>query len=64
MIGNNLERDIVGANRLGLIPIFYHWNERRRTQSMTIEEQPRYTITSPSELVALIERLDREVESK
>ncbi len=58
MIGNNLERDIVGANRLGLISIFYHWNERRRTQPMTPEEQPRYTVESPAELIALIERLD------
>ncbi|CAG1007943.1 Pyrimidine 5'-nucleotidase YjjG [Anaerolineae bacterium] len=59
MVGNNLERDIVGANLLGMISIFYHWNERRRTQPLTPEEQPRYTITSPSELLALIERLDK-----
>lgn len=59
MIGNNLERDIVGANLLGMISIFYHWNERRRTQPLMSEEQPRYTITSPSELLALIERLDK-----
>ena len=58
MVGNNLERDIVGANRLGMISIFYHWNERRRTQPLTPEEQPRYTVTSPSELLALIERLN------
>ncbi|MBI5301195.1 MAG: HAD-IA family hydrolase [Chloroflexi bacterium] len=62
MIGNNLERDIVGANRLGLISVFYHWNERRRTQPMTADESPRYTITSPGELVALIERLDHGAE--
>ncbi|MBI5031428.1 MAG: HAD-IA family hydrolase [Chloroflexi bacterium] len=59
MVGNNLERDVVGANRLGMISVFYHWNERRRTQPLTPEEQPSYTITSPSELLALIERLDK-----
>jgi putative hydrolase of the HAD superfamily len=54
MVGNNLERDMVGANRLGLISVFFHWNERRRTQPLTDEEQPRYTVTSAQELVRLI----------
>ncbi|MGC8781522.1 MAG: HAD family hydrolase [Anaerolineae bacterium] len=54
MIGNNLERDIVGANRLGLIPVFFHWNERRRTRPFTAEETPRYTVTSARELVELV----------
>ena len=57
MVGNNLERDIVGANRLGLISVFFHWNDRRRSVPATDEEQPRFTVASPSQLVALIERL-------
>ena len=59
MVGNNLERDIAGANRLGMISIFYHWNERRRTQPLTAEEQPRHTIKNPDELLAVIAELDR-----
>ena len=59
MMGNNLERDIVGANRLGLISVFFHINERRRTRPLTEDEAPRYTVTSAHELIALIERLDR-----
>ena len=59
MVGNNLERDIAGANRLGLISVFFHVNERRRTRPLTDDETPRYTVTSARELVALIERLDR-----
>lgn len=58
MVGNNLERDIVGANRLGLISVFLHWNERRRTRPLTDEEQPQYTVHSIEELERLIERLD------
>ena len=58
MVGNNLERDMVGANRLGLISVFLHWNERRRTQPLTEEEQPRYTVQSAQELTCLITRLD------
>ncbi|MEJ5198000.1 MAG: HAD family hydrolase [Anaerolineae bacterium] len=54
MVGNNLERDIVGANRLGLISVFFHWNERRRTQPLTADEAPRYTVTSARELVDLV----------
>jgi putative hydrolase of the HAD superfamily len=57
MVGNNLERDIVGANRLGLISVFFHWNERRRTTPLTADEMPRHTVTSAQELVELVARL-------
>jgi FMN phosphatase YigB (HAD superfamily) len=64
MVGNNLERDVVGANRLGLISIFLHWNERRRTQPLTAEEQPRYTVHSAPALMALIEKLEMQSEKQ
>ena len=57
MVGNNLERDIAGAKRLGLITIFLHWNERRRTTPLTADETPDYTVHDAAELVALIARL-------
>jgi putative hydrolase of the HAD superfamily len=57
MVGNNLERDVVGANRLGLISIFFHWNDRRRSQPLTAEEEPRYTVSSIRELVSLVASL-------
>jgi len=58
MVGNNLEREVVGANRLGLISVFIHINERRRTRPLTDDEMPQYSVTSAHELIALIERLD------
>jgi FMN phosphatase YigB (HAD superfamily) len=58
MVGNNLERDVVGANRLGLISIFFHGNDRRRSRPLTAEEEPRYKVSSAQELVSLIARLD------
>jgi putative hydrolase of the HAD superfamily len=58
MVGNNLERDIVGANRLGLISVFLHWNDRRRSEPLTPEEEPDHTVSSAAELVALIEKLE------
>ena len=54
MVGNNLERDVVGANRLSLISIFLHWNDRRRSQPLTAEERPRYTVSSIQDLVSLV----------
>jgi HAD superfamily hydrolase (TIGR01549 family) len=57
MVGNNLERDVVGANRLGLISIFFHWNDRRRSRPLTAEEKPRYTVSSIEELVSLVASL-------
>jgi FMN phosphatase YigB (HAD superfamily) len=57
MVGNNLERDIAGANRLGLVSIFFHWNERRRTQPLTSDGTPRYTVTSAGELIELVARI-------
>jgi FMN phosphatase YigB (HAD superfamily) len=58
MVGNNLERDIVGANRLGLISVLFHWNDRRRSQPLTAEEKPQYTVSSAQELVSLIAGLN------
>jgi FMN phosphatase YigB (HAD superfamily) len=58
MVGNNLERDVVGANRLGLISILFHWNDRRRSQPLAAEEEPRYRVTSAQELVSLIDTLN------
>ena len=58
MVGNNLERDIVGANRMGLISILFHWNDRRRSQPLTREEEPRFRVSSAQELVALVDSLN------
>lgn len=58
MVGNNLERDIAGANRLGLISVFFHWSERRRTTPETEDEAPDYTVRSAQELRALLADLD------
>jgi FMN phosphatase YigB (HAD superfamily) len=60
MVGNNLERDVVGANRLGLISIFFHWNNRRRSKPKTAEEEPRYRVSSTQELIHLVTSLNKE----
>ncbi len=60
MVGNNLERDVVGANRLGLISVLFHWNDRRRSQPLTAEENPRYRVSSAQELISLVAGLNTE----
>ena len=60
MVGNHLERDMAGANRLGIISVFFHWNERRRTLPLTDEERPCYTVTSAQELIRLIAHLEQD----
>jgi HAD superfamily hydrolase (TIGR01549 family) len=58
MVGNNLERDVVGANHLGLVSIYFHWNDRRRSWPLTATEKPQYTVFSAQELVSLIAGLN------
>ena len=58
MIGNNLKKDVAGANRQGLISVWLDWSPR---YFHTVEEpdwQPDYTVHTPAELLELIYRLE------
>lgn len=57
MIGNNLERDIVGANRMGFWSVLAGYSPRYRMMPQSREERPDYVIQAPSELPGLVERL-------
>ena len=64
MIGNNLKKDIAGANRQGLISVWLDWSPR---YFHTVDEpdwQPDYTIHTPAELIDLVHRLNEELEAK
>ena len=61
MIGNNVERDIVGANRFGIRSILLRWSPRYRMEPRGAEETPTYAIDSPAELPGLIERIERQL---
>jgi FMN phosphatase YigB (HAD superfamily) len=58
MVGNHLERDIRGANALGLISVWLDWAPRRPKVAADPLEQPQYTIHQPLELLDLLERLE------
>ncbi|MHA6731108.1 HAD family hydrolase [Devosia sp. A369] len=61
MVGNHLERDIGGANRLGIISIWQSWSKKRSHIPAEAGEVPRYTIRSPGELPALLADIERQM---
>lgn len=58
MVGNNLERDIKGANQLGLISIWLDWAPRRSKIPADASEVPQFTIKQPLDLLAVIDQLE------
>ena len=58
MIGNNVSRDIRGANRFGLISVLLDWSKRRPFTEELPEDHADYRIHAPEDLLALAERLE------
>jgi putative hydrolase of the HAD superfamily len=61
MVGNHLERDIGGANRLGIVTIWQNWSRKRSHIPADTGEVPRYTIRSPGELPGLLADIERQM---
>lgn len=59
MVGNNLRRDVRGANALGITSIFQAWTPRYPKVPEEAGDQPDYTIQSPAELPGLMARLEQ-----
>ena len=64
MVGNNVKRDILGANRAGLISVLLTWSDRRPFDEDSPEEHPAYKIATPPELIPLLERLEEEAQRR
>ena len=58
MVGNNLERDIKGANALGIISVWIDWSPRRSKIPADATEVPQYTIKTPMELLDVLETIE------
>ena len=58
MLGNNLERDVKGANALGLLSVWIDWAPRRAKVPADPSEQPCCTIKTPLELLTLLDTLE------
>ncbi len=59
MVGNNLARDIKGANILGLQTTFFDWSDRRPRVPAEPDETPEYTIKALSDLPLLLDMIER-----
>lgn len=64
MIGNNLKKDIAGANRQGLISIWMDWSPRYFHSVEEPDWQPDYTVKKPLELLPLLYHLNEEMKGK
>ncbi|MBI1924772.1 HAD-IA family hydrolase [Candidatus Poribacteria bacterium] len=60
MVGNNLARDIKGANHLGLISVWLDWAPRRSKVPADESEIPQYTIKTPWDLLSVIDALENQ----
>lgn len=58
MVGNNLSRDIKGANSMGITSVFLDWTPRYPKVPSDKSEVPDYIISTPLELLDLVEQLN------
>jgi len=63
MVGNRLERDVRGANALGMISVWIDWSPRYAKLAADPSEQPRYRVREPLEVLAVIDGLERQAPS-
>jgi putative hydrolase of the HAD superfamily len=59
MVGNNLGRDIKGANALGMISVWMDWAPRRSKTPADGSEVPAYRVKTPLELLSLMPVIER-----
>lgn len=62
MVGNNVERDVAGANRFGIRSVHLCWSKRHPFEPQVSDEIPDYVIYTPNELLPLVEMLENELE--
>ena len=54
MVGNRIDADIVGANRIGMRSVWFKWNDRYKETIGSEEEKPDFTISSLFELPGIL----------
>ncbi len=66
MIGNNVDRDIAGANRMGIRSVLLTWSSRRPfdDEHSPADRHPTYRIKSPEELLPLALALEAELSAE
>ena len=54
MVGNRIDADIVGANRIGMKSVWFRWNDRYEEIIGSEEEKPGFIIKSLAELPGIL----------
>ena len=54
MVGNRIDADIVGANRVGMKSVWFRWNDRYEEIIGSEEEKPSFIIKSLAELPGIL----------
>lgn len=60
MLGNNVKRDVAGANRFGLISVLIDWSPRYDMHPANEDETPDYVIHTPLELLDVLRKLEKD----
>jgi FMN phosphatase YigB (HAD superfamily) len=58
MVGNNVKKDVAGANLFGITSILLDWSPRYDMVPKNREQLPDYVVHKPDELLPLIEKLN------
>ena len=56
MVGNNIKRDVRGANEVGIVSVWFHWNDRYAQANDGSE--PKYKVHDASELLRLVDMIE------
>lgn len=64
MVGNNIKKDIAGANRFRITSILLDWSPRYDMKPSQPDQKPDYVIHSPKDLLPLVEKLNDELKIK
>jgi putative hydrolase of the HAD superfamily len=59
MVGNDLAKDVAGANALGMISVWMAWAPRGRKTPAGALEVPQHTVGEPLALLAVLDELER-----
>ena len=54
MVGNRIDADIVGANRVGMKSVWFKWNDRYEEIIASEDEKPDFIIKSLAELPGIL----------
>lgn len=55
MVGNRIDADIIGANKVGMVSLWFKWNDRYPALIDTDEKKPDFTINKIIEILDILD---------